>query len=189
MQQPLLVARSLLAGSLLRTGLWIVTVYAALTLAALIGTNAYGELVLPFYGWELGCIAPNYQIEKLEVDRSGMQPWFTVRVEDRELGFIDGRLRPVGGMECSILVMHGLQHVVLLLLVPLAWPGLNWKRRLMAIAVAVPLLFMVEFADIPWAIVGSFDNEKAYLTHGASSLAMTWMEILNTGGRLALGLA
>lgn len=189
MQQLPLAARSLFAGSLLRTGLWIVTVYAALTIAALLATNVYGELVLPFYGWELGWIAPNYEIKTLEVDRWGTQPVFKVVVEDRELGFIDGRLRPVGGMECQVLVMHGLQHVVLLLLVPLAWPGLNSKRRLLALLFALPLLLMVEFADIPWAIVGGLDSERADLTNGASSLAVTWMEILNTGGRLALGLA
>jgi hypothetical protein len=111
-------------------------------------------------------------------------------VEDRDLSYADGHLQSGAKLECKILIMDGLQHVVLVLLVPLAWPGLDWKRRIAGLAFAIPVLCFVEFADLPWTIVGDLDTAKAELTSSSSSsVAMIWREILATGGRLALGLA
>jgi hypothetical protein len=134
--------------------------------------------VLPFYRWELNWIAPSYDVQALTVDRSEPQPMFSVVASS------EGKL-----LQCQVLVMHGIQHVVFVLLVPLAWPSLDWKRRLIGLAFSAPILFIVEFADIPWAIVGGLDLGRADFAMSTASAATVWMEILNTGGRLALGLA
>jgi hypothetical protein len=175
----------------LLAGLWAVAVYAVLTACALAAVNLYGEAMLPFYRWELGWIAPEYEVQYLDVDHSSAQPKFSIKVRDNEYMSIDGKLHAPGSLtdEYRILVMDGLQPVVLVLWVPLAWPKLSLKRRLAAVACAMPVLLVVEFADIPWAMVGGLDEAKASLTHASASFPMIWREMLSTGGRLALGLA
>ncbi len=171
--------------------LWAVAVYAALSACALGLTDAYAHAVLPFYRWELSWIAPDYKVQKLEVDHSDPQPKFRITALDTQYVSEGGRLHPPGTVAyiSHVLVMSGLQHVVLVFFVPLAWPGLTWRRRVAAVMWAIPALCAVEFVDIPWSVVGDLDAAKADMTHTAETFAMIWDVLLSTGGRLALGLA
>jgi len=171
--------------------LWAVAVYAALTACALAAVNLYAKLVLPFYRWELGWIAPEYQVENLDLDIALEQPAFTVKARNSDYLFaIDGNFPPRSlFFQFQFLVMQGLAHVVILLFVPLAWPGLTWKLRAVALACAIPILCLVEFADVPWALVGGLDAVKSRFVHAPDSLPMIWLHITASGGSFALGLA
>ncbi len=85
--------------------------------------------------------------------------------------------------------MQGLAHVVMLLFVPLAWPGLTWKRRAVALACAIPILCLAESADVPWALVGGLDAVKSRFVPASDSLPIIWLHIMASGGSFALGLA
>jgi hypothetical protein len=173
--------------------LWAVAVCAALTAFALATVVPYAKLVRPLYRWELGLIAPEYQVEKLDLDPdfSLTQPAFEIKAKNRdELSTVDGTLRPRSLVfTFHLLVMQALGHVVMLLFVPLAWPGLTWKRRAAALACAIPILFLVESADVPWALVGGLDVAKRQYVPGSDSLAAIWLHITSSGGSYALGLA
>jgi hypothetical protein len=171
--------------------LWAVVVYAALTACALAAVNLYAKLVLPFYRWELGLIAQDYQVENLDLDIALGQPAFGVTARNRDFISAIDRSFPARSLvfQFQFLVMQGLAHVVMLLFVPLAWPGLTWKRRAVALACAVPILCLVESADVPWALVGGLDAVKSRFVQGPDSLPMIWLHITASGGSFALGLA
>jgi len=179
------------ARKLLLSGLWAVAVFAALSGCALLLTNAYGNAVLPFYRWELSSIAPDYEVRKLDVDHSDRQPKFNIKALDTQYVYQGDLLQPPGTVTytTSVLVMYGLQHVVLVFFVPLAWPGLTWKRRLAAVMYAIPALCAIEFVDIPWCLVGGLEGAKSDMAHTSETFATIWGVLLDTGGRLALGLA
>jgi len=164
-------------------------VYAALTVVALTVVNAYGNAVLPLYRWELGWLAPNYQIQTLKIEGADAEPVFRIVVRDSDLVSVDGHLQNGPTIGCEALVMYGLQHMVLVLLVPLAWPGLGWKDRVAGLVFSLPVLLFVELADMPVVIVGGLDAAKVDLCISSVSLPVVWMKIMDTGGRLALGLA
>lgn len=169
---------------------WAVTVYVVLSVCTLISVDAYGHAMLSFCRWELGWVAPQYGVQQLYVGRSNSEPAFNIAARNNDYVYVDGELDPPGRftLQATIAVMPGLQYVVLVLLVPLAWPGLAWKRRLAALACAIPILCAVEFVDIPLHMVGGLDLAIAAHNHAPDTLAMTLAQILDTGGRLVLGL-
>jgi hypothetical protein len=171
--------------------LWAVAVYALLSACALRLTDAYGHAVLPFYRWELSWIAPEYEVQKLEVDGSDPQPMFRTTALDTQYMFVNGRLQPPGTVAymSHVLVMSGLQPIVLVFFVPLAWPGLTWRRRVASVVCAIPVLCALEFVDIPWSLIGGLDAAKADMTRTSETFAMICGALLSTGGRLSLGLA
>lgn len=177
-------------GKLLRTAGWMAMVYAILTACALAALAPYGRTVLPFYRWELGWIAPHYELRKLELTRAAQQTVFWVTAADRDYLFVYPHQPPQSLYpEFGILAMNGLTHVVLVLFVPLAWPGISWRRRFLALVLAVPVLGAMEFIDVPCSILGRLDEMRASYTHASASLASLWYLMLDTGGRFALSLA
>ncbi len=71
--------------------LWAVTIYASLTACALAAVNQYAKLVLPFYRWELGWIAPQYEVENLDLVIAQAQPAFSVTARNSHyLSSVDG---------------------------------------------------------------------------------------------------
>jgi hypothetical protein len=171
--------------------LWAIAVYAALTMCALVAVNLYAKLVRPFYRWELAWIAPDYEVRQFDIDRARGELAFDVLATNNEVLFLTDRFIPphVQTFRIHFLVMRGLAHVILLLFVPLAWPGLGWKQRTLALAWAIPILCLVEFVDLPLVMAGAFDTMKSKLVPTPDSLAMIWDQIEETGGYIALGLA
>ncbi len=176
--------------NILKPILWAVLVYAALTVCALAAIHPYAQIVRPFYRWELSFIAPAYSVQQFDIDRARGELAFDVSATNREVLLDIGRRIPPRSQtfRVHILVLRGLEHVVILLLVPLAWPGLLWKRRLLSLACALPILCLVEFADLPWVIVGGFDSLRSQLLSTPDTLPMIWAQIEETGGHFALAL-
>jgi hypothetical protein len=171
--------------------LWGVAAFAATTGGAMAAVTMYAKLVLPLYRRELSVIAPEYQVENFVLDIVHAQPAFGVTARNSDyLTGIDRSFPPRSLVfEFQILVTQGLQHVVMLLFVPLAWPGFTWKRRAASLVCAIPILILVEFADVPWALVGGLDSVKSGFVQTPDSLPAIWLHITATGGSFALGLA
>jgi hypothetical protein len=171
--------------------LWAAAAFAAITACAIAAVKLYANLVLPLCRWELGLIAPEYQVENLVLDIYDAQPAFGVTARNSDyLSGIDRSFPPRSLVfEFQLLVTQGLQHVVMLLFVPLAWPGFTWKRRAVALVCTIPILILVESADVPWALVGGLDSVKGSFVQASDSLPMIWLHITATGGSFALGMA
>jgi hypothetical protein len=150
--------------------------------------------MLPLYRWELSSMAPQYEIRLLTFDESDASSplrdaQFKVAVRDTDHLLPGDRSSMLNHLGCRVSAMPGLQHFVLVLLIPLAWPGLGWKARLIGVAAALPLLAALEWADTPWVIVGCLDRGSASITGEPASAAALWADLLDSGGRLALSLA
>jgi hypothetical protein len=71
-----------------------------------------------------------------------------------------------------------------------AWPAASISRRIALLAIAVPLLLLVEMLDVPLVLLGSMDDLiLANVAPGTSSFLVVWMYFMNGGGRLALSVA
>jgi len=170
--------------------LWAVVVYMALSGCALLLREVYASAVLPVYRWELSWIAPDFEVQKFAIDHSDSQPKFSVIALGRRYVQVGGQPHLLTTVyQSSFQVTSALQHAVLLLFVPLAWPGLTLKRRLAGAIFAIPILCALEFADVPWSLVGALDAARASSWNGPETLATLWEILLGTGGRLALALA
>ncbi len=174
--------------------LWALAVYAGLTASSVALIGAYGRAMLPFYRWELSTIAPGYEIRLLTFDQAETtselrDAQFKIAVRDSDHLRPGDRASMLNHLGCRVSAMPGLQHLVLVLLIPFAWPGLAWRVRLFGVAAALPLLAALEWADTPWVIVGCLDRGSAMITGAPATGAAIWANLLDSGGRLALSLA
>lgn len=174
---------------LIRTCLWAIAIYFSLSWFSLFIVPFYGQRILPFYRRELSAIAPQYNIQSLTFDQSGTDPRFNIRAT--YIVFRDvfgGRLAIRNEVEGSVNVMVGLQHLVFVLIIPLAWPGLKLRHRLISVLLTLPALVALDWADTPWGLVTQLDLRSASVTGAPLSNAEIWFAILNAGGRPALSI-
>jgi hypothetical protein len=164
----------------------------ALTALAWLAGDHYVRTWLPMYRAVLHATLPDGLELEGPVLRSleGQRTIAAAVTATRHLSF-GGQVAPPGGrIDASTLAGHALQHPVLIGAVVLAWPALR-KRRLAALAAAVPLLVAVEAVDVPLVLRGAI--EDAILAGAGadphSAPVVRWMTLLNGGGRLALSLA
>jgi hypothetical protein len=174
---------------LIRTCLWAIFIYFTLSLFTLFIVPFYGQRILPYYRRELSTIAPQYNIRSLTFDQSGTDPRFNIRAT--YIVFRDvfgGRLAIRNEAEGSVNVMVGLQHLIFVLIIPLAWPGLKLRQRLISLLLTLPALVALDWADTPWGLVTQLDLRSASTTGAPLSNAEIWFAILNAGGRPALSI-
>jgi len=178
---------------LIKTGLALLLAYTVLLALSIAFGEHYGRLVLPLYQAQLDWLAPGYRTLSLSVEDSGGEAVFNWTLQARVPIEVGGQFVPaIAQIDSSTLLAHALQHPVLLFSVVLAWPGLAWRTRLAALALALPWLALVELLDVPLVLYGSTqDILLANQTPPApdASLPVQWMRAMNTGGRLALALA
>ncbi len=178
---------------LAKTALTALLAYVALLALSIAFAEHYGRLALPLYQAQLDRLAPEYRTLSLSVDDRPGEVVFAWTLQTRLAIPMGGQVVPPGvQISSSTLLAHALQHPILVFSVVLAWPGLGWKTRLGALALALPWLVVVELLDVPLVLYGAIqDLLLANLAPAEldSSLAVQWMHAMNTGGRLALALA
>jgi hypothetical protein len=165
---------------------------AALTALVWLAGDHYVRTWLPMYRAVLRATLPDgLAIEGPALRALEGQRTIAVAVTaTRHLSF-GGKVAPPGGrIDASTLAGHALQHPVLIGALVLAWPGLR-RRRLIAVAAALPLLAAVEAVDVPLVLRGAI--EDAILAGAGAdphpAPVVRWMTLLNGGGRIALSLA
>jgi hypothetical protein len=172
---------------LIRTCLWALGIYAALLAFSLSVVGVYGQEIVSFYRWELSKIAPEYIIQTIKFDQTGADPVFKVRARHAVL-IGGGSFEVMADVGSDFWAMAGLEHLVLVMLIPLAWPGLKRRQRLLSVLAAIPILIALEWLDTPWSIVGILDQESFVNSGGPVTAAMYWAVMLNSGWRVAMSL-
>ena len=173
---------------LLLIGLKGLFFYVLLSTITLTATEFYGNSVLPFYRWEMQKLAPLYQVHSAQIMGTGTDSLYFISIRDLHWYYRNGKLVEGGrmGYECHVLVLKGLQHLVLLLLLPLCWPNLTWRSRILALAICMPILLVIEVIDMPLEMLGILDGLVAQANALPASLYLEWSDILSSGGRLAI---
>lgn len=148
--------------------------------------------LLPLLRWEIAQLAPKYEITDLGVARSGGETAIVLRAETAHSRSYGGRTLPArAALSSSTLLGHLLQPLVVMFSLISTAALLQPRYALRFFLLAVPAAVAVLMVDVPFVLVGAL--EDLVLANVASSQVspspwVIWMNFLNGGGRLAIGL-
>jgi len=177
--------------ALLKSAALFLAAYLALLGLSLPFGRHYVEFLLPLYRWEIGVLTPNYHIASLALADNRGEAVVALTLDLVRYIVVAGHAIPPGGsISSSTLAGHALQHPLLMLSLLVAWPSASLSRRIALLAIAVPLLLLVEMLDVPLVLLGSIDDLiLANVAPGTTAFLAAWMDFMNGGGRLALSIA
>lgn len=160
--------------------LLIIGYLTALVTALTFGPKLVHSL-LPLMRWEVAWLAPRYQVEAMEVVRLNGEDVVRLRV-----GVPIGAIRVPA--ESSTLVGNALQPLIVMACILITAALARGQGRLFLIA-APPAAMAVLMADVPVVLVGAIDDlvSSATALPASGATLIVPMNILNAGGRIALG--
>ncbi len=175
----------IIAGRLLLT-------WALLNAAALFSGETLGRHLVPFYRAVLAGASKHYEVTSLRVAQVGPDTAFSLQVRTAGARVIGQTTVPDGlPLSSSTLLGHALQPMIVLYAVLLAWPVPRLRQRCLLLVVSLPCLVVLECLDVPLVLLGALEDLMLYNLDPealADSLLVKWMDIMNSGGRLALAL-
>ncbi|MBI3774206.1 MAG: hypothetical protein HY273_01395 [Gammaproteobacteria bacterium] len=173
-----------------KSALMLVLTYAVLAALLLWQAPRYGEFWIPLYQWEISLLSPELDITKLEIGAPQGERVVMLNAEARP-GSVFGRhfFERAVSMNSSTLLGHMLLHPIVMLLIVLMWPTVSITRKFFYALATAPFLVAVELLDIPLVLLGSL--EDLVLSNAAPdelrfTPMVSWMNLLNGGGRIAL---
>ncbi len=177
--------------ALLKFAALFLPAYLALLVLSMQFGHHYVEFLLPLYRWEIGWFTPDYRIASLALADNRGEAVVALTLDMIRYVVVAGHgLPPGGSISSSTLAGHALQHPLLMLSLLAAWPAASLPHRVALLAIAVPLLLLVEMLDVPLVLLGSIEDLViANIAPDAGSFLVYWMNFLNGGGRLALSIA
>jgi hypothetical protein len=150
---------------------------------------SYGNRIatgfLPLLRWEITRLAPQYSVLDLRVARADGETAVIVGVSTAYSRVGPGISVPSNvRMHSSTLLGHLFQPLVVLCALVSTAALLRRQHAASLVALAIPAAVVVVMLDVPFVLVGALDD----LVLSSPSPWVTWMNVLNGGGRLALGL-
>ncbi len=104
-----------------------------------------------------------------------------------------GQIIPEGiKIDSSTLRGHAYQLPITALGILLAWPKIQLKHRILLITAACPVIILASLIDIPMVLLGAFTDFILYSQNPGTDpkhLLITWMTLMDDGGRVAVGAA
>lgn len=165
-------------------------VYLVLVVVAMYFEQTIVNGWLPLYRWEIGVLSPDFHVDSLVLHTEHGETVVALTLRFIHTQVIGGHLIPAGGtLWSSTLAGHTLQPLIILLSVVVAWPIRSKRGRIPLLLSALPFILLVELLDVPLVLMGSIQNLIiADLTPDTHSWLVIWMNVMNGGGRLALGM-
>lgn len=174
------------------TGIIILAVLAALTHAF---AEPLGRIMQQPIAWVTDILFPDFHVVRMQmVNRQGelvyevtLQPHRAFMVG---LNVMSDPRYLQGSITASTPMTRWFQQAILAFCLVLAWPGLPWRRRGLAVLTAAALLPLAILADPPFVLAGALDDMlRANFAPDtlAASWLRQWMRFMDGGGRLALG--
>jgi hypothetical protein len=168
----------------LHAALRFVVAAALLALIATLGTAPLVERLLPFYGWVLGRIDDTFRTVDLSVAQGNGELRISRDATPRSSHVVGKRVvlaDPSTLISVSVPAGTALQPLILTISLLIAWP---WKQRAelaARFAWAAPLLLLfLALYSLTWY------EEVSLLEPGRLSPLVSWGDLMNSGGRLAL---
>jgi hypothetical protein len=150
----------------------------------------YGQLMAPFYAEVVNLIQPNFEIGKLELIKRGSESMFELRLIAHRAFPFESFTLPAGvDISGFTLLSHSVLHPILLLCTVILGAIYVHLNLIKLVTVSLLGLFLLEVIDVPFVLVGTI--EQLLLQNFApekiqESALITWMDVLNNGGRLTL---
>jgi hypothetical protein len=165
-----------------RLAVLLIIGYLTALVAALASGPKIVHALLPLLRWEVTWLAPRYRVDAMEMARLNGEDVVRLRVEV-----------PTGGIqvpaESSTLVGNALQPLIAMACM-LMTAALARGRGWFFLIAGPPAAMAVLMADVPVVLVGAVDDVVASATASpAAATLVVPMNILNAGGRIALGAA
>jgi hypothetical protein len=167
----------------------IVTLFVAFSMlwlgVALTASREIAGGLLPLLRWEISMLAPQFVLSDLRVARTGLEDSILAQAGTRSPRIFGEQLLPAGiPVESSTLLGHLLQPLVLMLSLVTTACVMRRRQCVSLALLSVPFALALVMLDVPLALIGSLEN----LMSSAHSPWVLWMNFLNGGGRLALGI-
>lgn len=167
----------------------------ALALAVLIAPH-YVALWLSLYKPVIAWLLPDFRVVDISLKSQAADHVVSLTLETARPLWVGAKRLPAGvSVSSSTLQGHAVQHLVVVLSLLLVWPlgrHKRWTHRAVLLLFAAPALLIVEVLDIPFVLAGAITDLLLYQFSPSElefSWLVRWMNLLNTGGRLALSLA
>lgn len=159
---------------------------------AVVTSRAIVEILLPLLHWEISLLAPQFAIQDLHIVRMGLEDSILANVRTLNPHMFGQQLLPAGiPIESSTLAGHLLQPLVLMLSLVTTACLLLRRQCVAMVLISIPFGIVLVMLDVPLVLIGSLEGlmlSTAQSMHGVPSPWIFWMNFLNGGGRMALGL-
>ena len=174
--------------------------FLAACILLLVASHFWGGLVvdglLPVYRLELGWIGDRYRIAGLKLVTQGADSVIRLDVTLQKIMLVGSHVvypDPRGHAHVTTLSGHVLQPAILGFALLAAWPPLAATRVARELALrlvfGLVLIALVLMLDVPFVLVGElWALAHDRFTPGSFSPLLAWVDFLQGGGRLALGL-
>jgi len=148
--------------------------------------------LLPLMRWEISWLAPQYQFTELRVTRTGLEDVIQAQVTTSRLRILGGELMSAGiPLQSSTLVGHLLQPLVLMLSLVSSACLIRRERCVVLALLSFPAALVVVMMDVPVVLVGAIGEVVMFSAPPSLPVPsgwVVWMNFLNGGGRIALGI-
>lgn len=167
-----------------------------LTSLAQMFTEPLGQLMQQPIAWAIHILFPDFDVIDMRIVDHHGEMVYEVTLQPHQmfmvgLNLVSDPLYLDSSITASTPMTRWFQQAILALLMVLAWPGLQLKRRAMALLLAVALIPLTVLADPPFVLAGALDD-MLRATFAPDTLEDSWlrqwMRFMDGGGRLALGL-
>ena len=166
------------------------------SLALILVLHWYGAFLLqwliPLFKWQIHLMDDQYQLIDLSIKNVGTEQAFSLHVSLAKPLILGGQFivpDERGTATVSSSVAHVWQMVVIFLAMLVAWPVERYSDYWRRVAVGLPVLIIILMLDIPFSLLATLWRlilDRLSLEQFSSLLL--WNDILESGGRLVLGL-
>lgn len=152
----------------------------------------YANLFLPLYHFVLAKVLPDFRVLNLDIGYT-YELVFNTRVVAEKFMVVAGKVLPPGfTVTASTPLYISIVHPIILTVVALIWPGLNWRGRIGCLLVSLPFLLLLEVLDVPLVLASAISDLLSYSINpiaDQASMIEDWSHVMDGGGRYALSLA
>jgi hypothetical protein len=154
--------------------------------------NVIATGLLPLLRWEIAQLGPQYDVTDLSAARAGGETVVIVRVSTAYSRVASGVSVPSNvRMHSATLLGHLFQPLVVLCSLVSTAALLRRHQAVLLLLLAMLAAVAVVMLDVPFVLVGALEDlafSAGPPSNASWSPWVTWMNLLNGGGRLALGL-
>src|SRR5665647_336942 len=152
----------------------------------------YAGIWLPLYRGVLDWALTDFRVLTLDIGFTHELVFKTQVIAERIM-MVEGKVLPSGfTVNASTPMYIAVIHPIILAVVALIWPGLNWSGRVVRLLVSLPSLLLLEVLDVPLVLASSINDLLSYSINPAedqASLLVDWVHVMDGGGRFALSFA
>lgn len=173
--------------------LWAVVAAALLLTGLVLIGDWMVRTSLPALRSMFAWIAPDFQLQRLELQRDKADQVLRAWVTLGRYTFVGGQLitpDPRGMAQASTIALHGLQGPLLALWAAVAWPASAGQTRALRLLACLPAAALLFLLDAPVVLAASLWQflVDAYAP-GSFQALLVARDLLQGGGRVVIGLA